>query len=368
MTAANDGTKEKKQRKPKKPAWPKQVQAGNVFVKVYRRIRADGKFGFEVADYCTGARRLLSFPTEEKAIAKANRIGELLSGGETAAAQMRNADAFSYGLAIEHLRPTGVSLEVATLHFAEAFKILGADKIVAAAEFYTRHSPDKITPKTVREVLDELLLNKSKKEGNTLDDLRTRCGKFAEAFQVEISTITTVAVQKWLDGLKDISERTRFNYRTKVLQLFKFAERRGYIPQHSNPVEATEKPDVPEGEIEVYTPTELHRLLAAADPEFRVCIALGGFAGLRSSEVQRLDWQDVDFARGTIKASAKKRGTPSRRFVADHCQPAEVAGTGGQKNKAWSGSLTWQIASARKITTATHKRPQAPAPRTKAKN
>jgi integrase len=312
MTAPRDG---RKRQKAEEPEWPKEVHQGNITVKIYRRTRANGTEGFEVADYTTGTRRLRSYPTFEKAEAGAQKIARLVASGDVEAASMRNSEAASYGRAVELLRPTGVCLEVAAAHFAEAFKILSADRIVAAAEFYRQHNADRIDPKTVTEVVDELLANKSKKEGNTVDDLRTRCLTFAESFKVPISTITTADVQKWLDGLKDIAERTRFNYRTKVNQLFRFAERRGYIAKHANPVEGTEKPDVPEGKIEIYTPTEIDRLLNAATPDFQVCIALGAFAGLRSSEIQRLDWNRIGFQRGHIEATGKKRGTPSRRFV-----------------------------------------------------
>jgi integrase len=112
-----------------------------------------------------------------------------------------------------------------------------------------------------------------------------------------------------------VSDRTRLNYRLKVSQLFTFAERRGYIPKHANPVDHTEKPEPVEGEVTIYNADEITALLAAASDDFRPCIALAAFAGLRTSEVLRMTWQDVDLVRGHIKASARKRGTPSRRFV-----------------------------------------------------
>ena len=48
---------------------------------------------------------------------------------------------------------------------------------------------------------------------------------------------------------------------------------------------------------------------------FAGALALSAFAGLRTSEILRMTWQDIDLVRGHIKAIARKRGTPSRRFV-----------------------------------------------------
>src|SRR5213075_541963 len=88
-----------------------------------------------------------------------------------------------------------------------------------------------------------------------------------------------------------------------------------YIPKRSNPVTDTERPEPPEGDITIYTPKELDKLMKAAEPEFLPSLALGAFAGLRSAEILRLDWAKVDFERGHIEATGRKRGTPSRRFV-----------------------------------------------------
>lgn len=295
--------------------WPRGVQVGSVTVKVYKRTRSDGNDGFEIADYSTGKRSLRSAKNEQAAIDEASRIARLMASGDVEAAQMRNAEAAAYGRAIELLRPTGVSLEIAAAHFAEAFKILGADRIVAAAEYYKRNSPDNLDKRTVPQVVTELLASKEgKRTENTISDLRARLTTFADTFKGYADTVTTADVQGWLDRLK-VSERTRLNYRNKVFQLFEFAARRNYIGKRSNPVADTERPEPGEGEITIYKPAEVAKLIAAASEDFLPCIVLGAFAGLRASEIQRLTWEDIDVARGHVKASGRKRGTPSRRLV-----------------------------------------------------
>jgi integrase len=44
-------------------------------------------------------------------------------------------------------------------------------------------------------------------------------------------------------------------------------------------------------------------------------IALGAFAGLRAAELQRLDWSEIDLARGYVTVAASKAKTRKRRLV-----------------------------------------------------
>src|SRR5262245_20170024 len=101
-------------RKAGKRGKPQLVRVGNVAVKIYRRHRSILKGGtrtiFEVADYSSGQRVLKSFTDHAAAVKEAKRIADLLASGQVEAASLRNAEAASYGRAIELLRPTGISL------------------------------------------------------------------------------------------------------------------------------------------------------------------------------------------------------------------------------------------------------------------
>ena len=44
-------------------------------------------------------------------------------------------------------------------------------------------------------------------------------------------------------------------------------------------------------------------------------IVIGGFAGFRHAEIQRLDWEDIDLAEGFIEVKAHKAKTKTRRIV-----------------------------------------------------
>ena len=127
-------------------------------------------------------------------------------------------------------------------------------------------------------------------------------------------------------------------HRKRVLHLFfKFAVAHGYA--HDNPVLGVEKVKVKHGDTLIFTPQEITKLLAAVSPEFLPCLAIGAFAGLRSAEIERLDWSEIDLAGGHITIGANKAKTASRRVVPIHENLAAwLAPYAGQKGNVWKGN------------------------------
>jgi len=322
-------------------------------VKIYvrRRPTASGKSRtiYEVSDYTTGVRRLLGFTDPAEARRKAEAIARQLSTGDVTAASMGNAEAASFGRAIELLQSTGVSLELAAATFAEAFQILNGNAIIEAARSYVgRHAP--IQRKSVAEVVRELIAVKESRQASLpyVQDLRSRLGRFAKAFKMDAGNVTTPEVQAWLDGLK-LSTQSYVNFRRVLHLLFEFAVARGYA--FENPVSRVERVKVNGGEIEIFTPDEITRLMSAASPEFLPVLAAGAFAGLRTAEIERLDWADIDLAGRIIEVGARKAKTASRRIV-PICDTlaAWLAPYAGRQGMVWPGNSAtitraqWQTA------------------------
>jgi integrase len=89
---------------------------------------------------------------------------------------------------------------------------------------------------------------------------------------------------------------------------------RGYALD--NQVDGCERIKVRNGATcEIFTPQEITRLLAAAAPDFLPILAIGAFSGLRSAEIERLTWADLDLAGRHIVVSAGNSKTASRRIV-----------------------------------------------------
>lgn len=294
-----------------------EVRVGNVAVRIYRGRHSSGRDRWRVSDHTTGERRLRDFYDRGAARAEAERIARLLANGEAEAASLTGKEAASYGRAVELLRPVGISLELAAATFAEAVSILGGDRVLEAARYFARHRPDKITPRTVAEAAAELVKNReaSGKSRRYVEDLRARLGCLAEKFACPVSSVTTAEVQSWLDGL-GVAPRTARNYRDAARTLFAFAEARGYLPKGTNPVEDTEPGSRKStGAITIYSASEAAALLASAPKDALPALALCAFAGVRTAEVQRLRWEDIDLKRGWITVAAEKAKTASRRLV-----------------------------------------------------
>lgn len=109
--------------------------------------------------------------------------------------------------------------------------------------------------------------------------------------------------------------RTRFNSLSQIKTLFIFARARGYYAREEDALAGVEFAKGKGGEIGIFSPSEMRRLLAVAKPEIVPFLAIGAFAGLRTAEITRLDWSKVNLAKRFIEVTAQSAKTASRRIV-----------------------------------------------------
>jgi integrase len=67
--------------------------------------------------------------------------------------------------------------------------------------------------------------------------------------------------------------------------------------------------------VGVLTPEKLCALLTDASSDIVPLLAIGAFAGLRSAEITRLDWKEINLDRNFIEVLASNSKTASRRLV-----------------------------------------------------
>jgi integrase len=136
-------------------------------------------------------------------------------------------------------------------------------------------------------------------------------------------------------------------------RLFAHCESRGYIPRGANPVTDTERFNgLRENAIEVWTPDEMVKLLAAPTQGFLPCLAIGGFAGLRTSEILALDWGDVRLAERTVKVTHRKSRCAGTRLAPITENLAKWLSPLAKKSgPVWPTGQTWRER-ARSITAA----------------
>ena len=273
-----------------------EIKEGNISVPIYEF--SDGRY---CVDMLLGEKRKRITRTSlEAAKLEARRLIAQIASGRAHEEPMTLAEVEDYRLAKGKLVPFGVSL------------LSAVEEWIAG-----RGKTPRIITKTVAEVAEEFLISK-RVEGVGffhLEDRKYRMNKFAASFPGRIDQISAHEIEVWLNGL-GVSARTRNNYRNAVLQLFRYARGKRYLPRNEpTVVEDVAAANSCEGAIEIYTPHELRLLLSHAPAKLLAFFAVGALAGLRSQEIMRLDWSDIRFEQGFIEVAAEKAKTASRRLV-----------------------------------------------------
>lgn len=330
-------------RKPKQEetTWPRKVQPGREVVNVYRRLTPSGNFAFMVANYAGGKRRFDAYSAEADALAAADKLARLIDKRKYKAASITEEQAIEYATSAMALAPFNVTVGEGVGALADCLKVVtDLPNLHAAVKFYKeRHKT--IVKKPVSEVVAELLKVKGSRGASVryAKDLRLRLERFAGDCNKDCCNVTTADLQAWLDALS-LAPQSYRNYRTVLHTLFEFAVARGYAAD--NPIESVEKLKVRNGDIEIFKPVEIARLLESARanyPDFLPSLAIGAFAGLRSAELERLEWKDIDFASRHIVVSASNAKTASRRIVplCDNLAAWLAPYSGRQQGKVWPG-------------------------------
>ena len=294
--------------------------------RIYRRDPATGEkvqvsqHPQFVLSYYAGAKRVLK-KFSELAVAKeaANRALVSLANGETEALKLTGRDQNIYLTACEDLRRWNpdLPLDTAIKEYVAAAKELGTLKATladAVREFVARHKTIRES-RLISDLVTEFLAVKEKagKSERYLGDL-ARLHKFADAFQIPVQQITGPMLQLFFDHLG--TPRTQVNYWRLVRSLLRFAVRRKYAPRDLlEEMEGVELPDLAPTKTEVFTPDELRAMLDHTRPMLTPWLVIAAFAGLRSAEILRLDWSDVNLDRKLITVDATKAKTAARRVV-----------------------------------------------------
>jgi integrase len=187
--------------------------------------------------------------------------------------------------------------------------------LLSAVEFYARHHLSLDANVTVSEAISKLLEDK-KSDGKSrryLEDLRDRLARFAEDFgDCNICEVGSGDIGDWLRSLR-LAPRTRNTFYLRLGLLFKYAVEQRWALE--NPVTKSMIAKVYKAKTGILTPEEFSALLTQSGDETRPFWLLGGFAGIRSAEIERLCWSDIDWENRLINIDDAKSKTASERFV-----------------------------------------------------
>jgi integrase len=246
---------------------------------------------------------------------EAKTVADRLNSGRGAALELTGKDRDIYLYAVSKLKSLQVPLNVAVEEFVAAKKI--GVPLLAAAKFYHETHSTKLPVKGVSVVVAEFLVAK-KADGRSvryLQDCKARLERFSRDFKVNLRDVQTQELDAWLRGLK-LSPRTRNNFRTAICSLFSFARDTGYLVKGKpTEAEATAVAKQDDGDIVIFSPTEFSALLNAADAHLLPFLVFGGMAGLRSAEILRLKWENVNWSESVIEIQGKVAKTGTRRLA-----------------------------------------------------
>jgi site-specific recombinase XerD len=311
-------------------------------VKIYRNMNR-GRFLYTLSYWVKGERKRATFAEYEDAKRAADAALRDMNAGRTDALELTNEQRNAFFRASE-LLPPGVALETAAAVFAESYKILRGLRHIEAAHFFAKKNPIVFDPKPVADAVAELVAQ-LKADGRSeayTRDVETRLNAFAESFHCDLADVTVDRVNEFLRNLKS-QGRSRNNYRKTIATLFRFAEAKKFVAKDHLEMRDVAKATEPKAAIQIFTPEEITKLLAAAQSEamqnkpgintryadgqgLLPLLVLGGFAGMRTAEVQRQKWSDIHLfdapkeidgepMLGQIQVTGEKGGTAQNRFI-----------------------------------------------------
>lgn len=189
--------------------------------------------------------------------------------------------------------------------------------IADAVAFYVKHLEATKKSITVRALADEYLaFQKSYNRSEVHQrDLRGRFNRFCLIFGDRlVHEITSIEIRKWLFGL-NVAPKTFNNYRNRIGFLFGYGISQGYLEKDKNPVDdRIKKMSEDDGPVEIFAVDDVSRILESAGPELLPLFAIGAFAGVRTSELLQLEWNDVHFHTGHLDIRAEVAKSGRSRF------------------------------------------------------
>jgi integrase len=300
----------------KAPEWPKIIRNGSVLVKIYR-VENKGRESFTLSYHAAGKRILKMFASLDEAVAEGKAKATTLANGELDALHLSAQDARAYVHCVAMAKAVGIPLELLVKDAVEAVKeVDGKVSLLEMGKEFKRRKmhelPDKMLPAAVADMIE------TRSKDGTGDAyvklLKVYLNQLKESFNCQLRAVTTGQLADYLRNL-EVSARSKNNARATIGAFFKYCKERGWLPRDHEGIELVPKFKEKPTDITIYSPWEVTQFLKHARAEMVPFLAIGAFAGLRSAEIERLDWSEVHLADKFIEIKAAKAKTASRRIV-----------------------------------------------------
>jgi integrase len=294
------------------------IGKGAATVKIYPFTRKNGYKQNNVCWHEGGRRRTRCFADFGEAELIAQQISVRLANKLATGKEATHRDIEILQHCEELVRPFNTALVAVIEEWATARKAAPEVSLSDAVRFYTTNGPDRFPNRTTAQVAAEFVASLEQKgvSDSYVSCARGHLEKFSVAVTGKIAEVKVADINHYLGGLKHLGAVSKNGIRRNVVTMFSFAKKQSYLhPDRKTAAELSEKFKEEETEIAIFTPAEMERLLLAAHERILPFLAIGAFAGIRSAEIHRLEWQDIKWDRGHIEIAGKKAKTAARRLT-----------------------------------------------------
>jgi hypothetical protein len=292
-----------------------EISDGKQTVKLYSSVNR-GKAMYQLAYYQAGRRIQKNFRNKSKAKREASQILRGLTLDTQEVDSLVTPDLESL-VAARKVLVSGYALHVAVEEHAQAVTKLGKIPLREAVDFFLRHNRSDVPRLMLAEVAEQFAKSRQQAGHSVhyVGQCRKTVGDLAKAFPGQtLPDLKTAELDAWLGGFP-FKAKTKNGLRIILVACGNWAEGRGYLVKGGSPFPAMVRYKETKAAVSIFTPDNIASLLAKADNTLRPFLALGAFAGLRTAELQRLDWKEIELERGFITVDASKAKTRQRRLV-----------------------------------------------------
>jgi integrase len=287
----------------------------------------DGRVAFA---YYDGSRRVVvKRRTIEALRPEAERIATAILNADTAALELTAEQRRIAGAAFSSLAPFGLQLDAIAREAAEAAQILGPRfSIVEMARAFRANRRDCPGSATIlAELLEEL--REDQRSAKYITGLAAALAPFV-ARHPDLRAAGEPDIRAWLRTRQNragepVGPRRRDNLRDAVVRLFNFAAGKKYLAREvAEAVENIAQISHGPGEVSTFAPQEIGLLLEHVSAHWMPWMSIAAFAGLRTSEILRLNWKAIKLDE-TDDAGAGKAVIAISRMVAKKVRVSRLA-------------------------------------------
>ena len=297
-------------------------KGGQTSILIYPR----GRGGYVFRFYLGGKAKTVERVDRQEAVKEALRIAAAIDAGSAQAAKLTAADMESYVHAMALLPEDAPPLHAVVGEWVAIRQAIGAapvSELLAVWKRAGRRSAgaamgEASTVSALTAVYLAELRARAVDAGSQryLEGFQADLPRFGEQFGAAgIAELSVGQLEKWLRGL-GVGSRRQDNLRGELVTFFRWARERGHLDEdRKTEPEKIARLSRRTKDVEFWRPREMCALLEQVTPAWLPCLAIAAFAGLRISEIGRLDWSAFDWGERRVyvrKSVALKTGRSRR--------------------------------------------------------